>query len=295
MTSYIWAVFAVAAAAAQTARNTMQRGLVAKVGVAAASWARFIFALPFALFFLVMVGWFEEGAIQVRESFGIWLVLGSLAQMAGTATMLLAMRDRSFVAVTAFVKTEPIQVAVFSLVFLAETLTPLRTLAVVLGTLAVMFMSWPRGDAVRGWHGAGLGMVAGACFAMAAVGYRGAVTHLGGISFVAAATLSLTASLCIQTLLSIAWLWIGNRAALRMLFAAWRESVSAGFAGAAASQCWFIAFALQAAPVVRTLGLVEVVFAQMVSWRMLREKTTWREAVGIVLLGISVTLILRVQ
>ena len=33
----------------------MQRGLTAKVGVAAASWARFIFALPFALAFLAAV------------------------------------------------------------------------------------------------------------------------------------------------------------------------------------------------------------------------------------------------
>jgi drug/metabolite transporter (DMT)-like permease len=292
MTSYAWAIFTVAAAAAQTARNAMQRHLVAKVGVAAASWARFIFALPFALIFLAVVYSFESGAVQVGTNFYLWLVLGSVAQMAATATMLLAMRDRSFVVVTAYLKTEPIQVALFSLVFLAETLTPVRTLAVVLGTAAVMLMSWPRGAAARGWQGPGLGIAAGACFAMSAVGFRGAVTHLDGISYVTAATLSLNAALCIQTLLSIAWLVLSGREALRALFGAWRESLPAGCAGALASQCWFMAFALQAAPVVRTLGLVEMVFAQMVSWRMLREKTTWREAVGIAMLGVAVVLIL---
>src|SRR5512134_1835158 len=204
---YAWALFTVAAAAAQTARNAMQRGLTAKVGVAAASWARFIFALPFALVFLAVVLSFEAGSVSVREGFSAWLLVGSLAQMAATATMLLAMRDRSFVTVTAYLKTEPIQVAAFSLVFLGEPLTPLRWMAVVLGTAAVMLMSWPRasstqasGKAGHDLRGAGWGVAAGAGFAMAAVGYRGAVTRLEGVSFVSAAALALTATLTIQTL-----------------------------------------------------------------------------------------------
>jgi len=290
---YAWALFTVAAAAAQTARNAMQRGLTAKVGVAAASWARFIFALPFALLSLAVVLSFETGSVSARAGYTFWLLVGSLAQMAATATMLLAMRQRSFVTVTAYLKTEPLQVAAFSLVFLAEPLTPLRSLAVVLGTAAVMLMSWPRGDAARDLRGAGWGIVAGAGFAMAAVGYRGAVTRLDGVSFLSAATLSLAATLCIQTALSIAWLLSANRAALRALFVAWRESVPAGFAGAVASQFWFLALALQAAPAVRTLGLVEVVFAQLVSWRLLRERTSRRELAGMLLLGVALVLILR--
>jgi drug/metabolite transporter (DMT)-like permease len=290
---YAWALFTVAAAAAQTARNAMQRGLTAKIGVVAASWARFIFALPFALVSLAVVMSFEAGSVSVRDGFTAWLLIGSLAQMAATATMLLAMRDRSFVTVTAYLKTEPIQVAAFSLAFLGEPLTPLRSMAVVLGTAAVMLMSWPRGDAARDLRGAGWGVAAGAGFAMAAVGYRGAITHMEGVSFLSAATLALAATLTIQAVLSIAWLVIANRASLRALFAAWRESVPAGFAGAVASQCWFLALALQAAPAVRTLGLVEVVFAQLVSWRLLREKTSRREIAGMALLGVALVMILR--
>ena len=297
---YAWALFTVAAAAAQTARNAMQRGLSAKVGVAAASWARFIFALPFALVFLAVVLSFEAGSVSLREGFGTWLLIGSLAQMAGTATMLLAMRDRSFVTVTAYLKTEPIQVAAFSLAFLGEPLTPLRSMAVVLGTAAVMLMSWPRaspkegsGAAAHDLRGAGWGVGAGAGFAMAAVGYRGAVTHLDGVSFLSAATLTLAATLTIQTVLSIAWLVVANRASLRALFVAWRESVPAGFAGAVASQCWFLALSLQAAAVVRTLALVEVVFAQLVSWRLLRERTSRREIAGMALLAVALVVILR--
>jgi drug/metabolite transporter (DMT)-like permease len=292
---YAWALFTVAAAAAQTARNAMQRGLTAKVGVAAASWARFIFALPFALAFLAVVLSFEAGSVSVRDGFAAWLLIGSLAQMTGTATMLLAMRDRSFVTVTAYLKTEPIQVAAFSFAFLAEPLTPLRSAAVALGTAAVMLMSWPPAStkAARDLRGAGWGVAAGAAFAMAAVGYRGAVTHLKGVSFLSAASLALAATLTIQTLLSLAWLVAVNRASLRALFVVWREAVPAGFAGAVASQCWFLALALQAAPAVRTLALVEVVFAQLVSWHLLREKISRREIAGMALLAVALIVILR--
>ena len=67
----------------------------------------------------------------------------------------------------------------------------------------------------------------------------------------------------------------------------------AGLAGATASQFWFLAFALQTPAAVRTLGLVEVVFAQLVSWRILREKLSAREVGGLVLLAAAVAIILQ--
>ena len=292
---HAWAIFTVLAAAAQTARNAMQRGLTAKVGVAGASWARFIFALPFALISVSVVTALEPSTPTFQSGYTAWLLLGSLAQMFATGTMLLAMRDRSFVTVIAYTKTEPIQVAVFALVLLGEHLTPIKTAAVLLGTVAVMLFSWPRqgGDVARDVRSAGWGLLAGAGFALAAVGYRGAITHMHGAGFVAAATLTLALALCIQTALSIAWLLMANRAALRTLFTAWRQSVPAGFAGAVASQFWFLAFALQAAPAVRTLGLVEVLFAQIVSWRVMREKMAAREWIALALLLAALVAILR--
>jgi drug/metabolite transporter (DMT)-like permease len=294
MPPFTWAVFTVAAAAAQTARNVMQRGLTAKVGVAAASWARFIFALPFALASLAVVLVLEPVAPRVHAGFALWLLVGSLSQMAATATMLLAMQGKSFVTVIAYTKTEPLQIAAFSLAFLGESLNALQMAAVALGTVGVMLMSWPRGVADGSdWRSASWGVLAGAGFAMAAVGYRGAIGQLEGTSFVSTATLTLAATLCLQTALSIAWLAIADRRALRTLFAAWRESVPAGLAGAVASQFWFLAFALHTPAAVRTLGLVEMVFAQAVSWRLLRERLAAREVAGLVLLTAAVAVILQ--
>lgn len=272
----------------------MQRGLTARVGVAGASWARFIFALPFALISVSVVMRLERGTPTFDSGYSAWLLLGSLAQMLATGTMLLAMRDRSFVTVIAYTKTEPIQVAVFALVLLGEHLTPIKTAAVLLGTVAVMLFSWPRqrGDVARDLRSAGWGLLAGAGFALAAVGYRGAITHMQGVGFVSAATLTLALTLCIQTALCLLWLLIANRDALRKLFTAWRQSVPAGFAGALASQFWFLAFALQAAPAVRTLGLIEVLFAQLVSWRLMREKMARREWIAFAMLLAALVAIL---
>ena len=52
----------------------------------------------------------------------------------------------------------------------------------------------------------------------------------------------------------------------------------AGFMGAFASQFWFLAFALTAAANVRTLALVEVLFAQAVAYYSFKQPLSAREA-----------------
>jgi uncharacterized membrane protein len=62
--------------------------------------------------------------------------------------------------------------------------------------------------------------------------------------------------------------------------------------GALASQFWFLAFALATAASVRTLALVEVLFAQAISRFVFKQAMTGREALGIVLIVIGVALLL---
>jgi uncharacterized membrane protein len=76
------------------------------------------------------------------------------------------------------------------------------------------------------------------------------------------------------------------------IFRAWRPSVSAGFLGAFASQCWFVAFATAPVAAVRTLGLVEIFFAQVLSRSLMKERPTQRELVGLALLIAGVVLVL---
>ena len=65
--------------------------------------------------------------------------------------------------------------------------------------------------------------------------------------------------------------------------------------GALASELWFLAFALATAASVRTLGLVDVIFAQAVSRFVFKHHTTPREFAGIGLLLAGAILLVLVQ
>ena len=114
--SWLWVVFTVIAAFMQTLRNAMQRELTGKLGTVGATHVRFLFGFPFVIVFLLGV-MLATGASLPRPGllFWPWAILGAFAQVAATALMLAAMGERSFVVTIAYIKTEPIQVAVFGL------------------------------------------------------------------------------------------------------------------------------------------------------------------------------------
>src|ERR1700740_64477 len=94
--SWLWAVFTVIAAAAQTVRNATQRELTAKLGTVGATHVRFLFGFPFALLFLVGVMLaLGQGLARPPLVFWPWVIDGFVAQIAATALMLAAMNDRS--------------------------------------------------------------------------------------------------------------------------------------------------------------------------------------------------------
>ena len=72
-------------------------------------------------------------------------------------------------------------------------------------------------------------------------------------------------------------------AVLRAIAAAWRQSLAAGFLGAFASEMWFLAFAIKGPAAVRTLGLVEILIAGLVSRSLFRpDACRLRDIVGMV-------------
>jgi uncharacterized membrane protein len=72
---------------------------------------------------------------------------------------------------------------------------------------------------------------------------------------------------------------------------AWKPSLFAGLMGALASQFWFLAFAIATAASVRTLALVEVLFAQLTARVMFGQRTTAREAAGMIFVVAGVALL----
>jgi drug/metabolite transporter (DMT)-like permease len=291
-----WVVFTLLGAVGQTARNAMQRGLTPRLGALGATLVRFLFGFPFALLFLAAVLAWTGGALPaMNKDFALWILLGALTQIGGTALMLMTMERRSFVVTTAYLKTEPVLVALMGLAFLGDPLTFAMALAIFVAMAGVALISVKPQALTGGMQPAILGLSSAALFAASAIGYRGAILSLHQANFVLGATFSLAAGLTLQTVLLLAWLLLFQRDTLKALAALWKPSLLAGFAGAAASQCWFLAFALTTAASVRTLALVEVLFAQGVTRFVFRQKTSLREACGIALLLAGAVLIVWVS
>lgn len=291
--SWLWVAFTIVAATAQTFRNAAQRSLTGSLGTVGATHVRFLFGLPFGLLALGTVAALFGPLPTPNLAALAWTAFGAVTQIAATALMLAAMRERSFVVTIAYTKTEPLQVALFAVVFLDEHVSLSLAAAILIATAGVLMLSWPSraSTEVFSWRPAILGLTSGGLFALSAVGFRGGIVALDTPDFISAATLTLSISLGIQTTLLTAWLLIRQRQVLAAIFAAWRPSLVAGLLGAFASEMWFLAFALQNPARVRTLGLVEILVAGFVSRSLFAQTPSPRDIAGMVLVVVGIVLL----
>lgn len=292
MAAWAWIPIVIWAAFAQTIRNAAQRTLTAEVGTLPATLVRFLYGLPLACLWLWAVHHFAgpAGATPAFNApyFG-WMALGALAQLAATALLLLAMKERNFIVAVTYSKTEVLQVAFFSALLLQELPGWLTMTAMLGATLGVVLLSLPdnakSASASAGWlsRAALYGLGSGACFALASVGYRGAALALPGVSAWVIGAWGVVWAQTLQTLLLGGYLALRDPKALLAVVGAWRLSSVAGGMGALASIGWLTATALRPAADVRTLGLVEVLFSYLVSRRIFNEKLKPAERAGLLL------------
>ena len=282
----LWVLVTLMASSAQTLRNAMQRDLIGALGAVGAAQVRFLFGLPFAVLFLAgMLAATGLDAPPLKLANLLWTAFGAFSQVIATALMLAAMRTRSFVVAVAYTKTEPAQVALFGPVAFNETPTRSLIAAIAFAMIGVGLMSVrSRKELVSDWRSTAYGLASATFFAFAAIGFRSAVIGVETPSRALAASMILVVGLAIQSATLGLYLGVVDRAGARAILAAWRSSLFAGFMGALASQFWFIAFALTDAARVRTLALIEVPMAQVVSLKLFREPPSLRDGLGMALI-----------
>jgi drug/metabolite transporter (DMT)-like permease len=295
----LWVWAALMGALAQTGRNATQAGLTTALGTVGATQVRFLFGLPFAVLFLVIQTTWAGTPVPIPGPATLgWTALGAWAQIAGTALMLLLMRDQGFGVATAWIKTEPVLVALLGIALLGDHLTPGTLAAIAIATLGVLILSIKPGPlrTFFQFRPAALGLLAGAGYGLAAIGFRGGITALPEGSFLTRALTTLTLALAIQSATLLIWLALFDRAALAGSFRVWRTSLAAGFLGAFASACWFTGFSLTSAANVRTLALVEVPMAQLVARLHFKQKTTPRQYLGmaVIVAGVAALLVQQI-
>lgn len=296
----LWIPITIAAAFLQNLRSLLQKRLTGKLSTGGATFARFVFAFPLALAYALIVsgltGWFPA---SFSLTFCIFLVMGALAQILATYALLASFGHGAFAIGTAYSKTEAVQAALVAAFLLGELLSLWGWLAVFIGMAGVVLMAFKRredglaalnlSDRAVLW-----GLLAGALFAFASVGYRGASLSLGDGSVFARAGWTLAVATALQTVVMAVYLRWREAGQISRTLALWRESGLVALVGVSASIGWFTALTLQTAALVKALAQVELVFSTLTSWLYFKEPVSLREVAGIALIGLSVIMIVMV-
>jgi len=296
MPSLLWVPATLLAAFAQVGRNGLQANLTRSIGTLGATQVRFVFGLPFAVAMLLLARLaLHEGGPQLNGTALGYTLLGALSQIGATALMLMAMARRAFGVAYAYIKTEPVLVALFGVLLLGDHLGLAAWLGILIATGGILLVSVdPRGwrDLLSEWRPMAMGIASGACFGLSSVAFRGAITALAEGGALNRALTIAVISLAMQSLLLALWLLLFDRRAFMNSLRVWRESLAAGFLGAFATAAWFTAFSLTAAANVRTLGLIEMPAAALVNRRVSGRRLGGREWTGMLLVMAGIGLLM---
>jgi drug/metabolite transporter (DMT)-like permease len=296
-----WIAWTLLGAFCQNLRSALQKRLKDELGTTGSAFARFVYAWPLAVAYLLILSQTTGTAIPApHPGFLAYAAVGGLAQILATVCLIAAFGYRNFAVSTAYSKTETVQTAAFGIVILGDPLQPLAALGIAVSLAGVLAISLKRqragwGELLTGWTqpAALLGIASGAGFALSAVCYRAASLSLEPVGPVVQAATTLAWVLGLQTLAMGGWLAWCRRDQLRAVLRTWRVSAWVGAVGMAASVGWFTAMTLENAAHVRALGQIELVFTLLASWLVFRERSTWVELLGIlaVVAGILILLL----
>lgn len=277
----LWIVLTAAAAPLQVARNALQRGLVGDAGPWGATLVRFLFGLPFALtIFAVVALMTPDAAPRFSWRFAAAVASGAAGQVAATAALLVAMRRSGF-AVATFMQQSSLPLAALMGVLVGDQLSPHAWAGVAATTAGLAVLSWPRAGGENGaGRGALFGLASGLAFGITLNAYRQAGVALDPAHPIYAATASVCVAQTMQSIGLVIFLAVTRPGALSAVMASWRQSLGAGFFGAAASACWFAALAMAPAGAVRAVGVIEAPIAAAAGRRLFKEKLSLRQMIG---------------
>jgi len=292
----LWVPVTIGAAVSQLLRNALQSQLTGTIGTLGATLVRFLYALPFALAAYAAAVWgLGETPPGFSAPLALWAVLGALAQIGGTALMLRAMHLRGFAVAYAYIKTEPVLLALGGWWILGDILPALAWAGIMIATLGVVWAALPQGRGLTALRGESapilLGIAGGALFGLSGLAFRAAILELGEVKPWLAALHVMCFTVLVQTAVLVAWLWFTERSALGATLRAWRPSLAAGLAGMVATLLWFTGFALTAAANVRTLALVEMPLAALINRRVSGAHLKGREWAGIAMVVLGIALL----
>ena len=289
----LWIPITIAAAILQNVRSSLQKYLKGQLSTNGATASRFLFGWPVALVILAGLVLTGQSIPHVNAEFFMFMLIGGLAQIFATSLLLYSFTLRNFAVGTAFSKTEVIQAAIYGVVVLGDQITLVSLIAIGISFVGILLLT--SHQSLRGGIfnlSAGVGLLCGALFGVAAVGYRAASLALPAGDYITRAATTLAFVISFQTLVMIIWLVWREPGQVTKVLKSWRISGLVGLAGGLASFGWFAAMTLQNAAFVKALGQVEMLFTVFVSVIYFGERPSLRESAGILLTTLGIVFLL---
>jgi drug/metabolite transporter (DMT)-like permease len=277
-----------------------QKNIIEDVGVLASAYSRFIFALPFvallAVFFLGVEELLILKNLSVKTLF--FLVTASICQILFTIILIKLFTLRSFAIGVAFSKTEVIQTTLLEVTIIGFILTSHVMLAIIIGFIGMLFMSKQKLIGNVGYNTlffkqVTLGVSCGIFLGLSSVLYKVALDSVtSDVIYKKVLILSFLA-LAFQSAIFGIYILVteGTQNALKLMLI-WKRGLPVGFFACAATFCWFYAFSLVDATLVRAVGQLEIVFSVLISFIFYKEKITVFELIGMSLITISILALL---
>jgi drug/metabolite transporter (DMT)-like permease len=291
----LWISISVAAAVFQTLRFMLQK-VMAKQTLSAtgATFARFLYSAPIIVVLTTLyLNQTGQAWPDLSPQFWMYAATGGLAQVLATVCVVLVFKSRNFAVGITFKKTEVILAVLVGIVVLGDQVSWQGLGAIVLGLIGVLLLSSPAQIEAWNWRmmfnrATGLGILSGALFAVSAVTYRGASLQLDMTDHWGRAGVTLTVVTSMQLMGMAIYLFSRERGEISAVWQARRVAGWIGILSMAGSFCWFTAFTLQNAAYVKAVGQIELIFSLLVTVLFFKEKISFREWIGVAVLGMSV-------
>ncbi len=295
-----WVLITAIASLSQTFRSVFQKNLIEDVGVLASAYSRFIFALPFvallAIFFLDA----QELVILKNFSSTVWffLIAASICQILFTIILIKLFTLRSFAIGVAFSKTEVIQTTLLEIIIVGFILTSQVLSAIIIGFIGMLFMSKQKLIGNVGYNRlffkqVTLGVSCGIFLGLSSVLYKVALDGVTSDLIYKKVLILSFLALAFQSAIFGIYILVteGTQNALKLMLI-WKRGLPVGFFACAATFCWFYAFSLVDATLVRAVGQLEIVFSVLISFIFYKERITGFELIGMSLITISILALL---
>ncbi len=295
-----WALISIAGAFFQNLRSALQKHLKGKLSNSAAAYSRFLYALPFALIYLLCLQRFGGKEIpQLNAVFFLYCVAGSIAQILFTVLLLWMFSFKSFAVGTTLSKLEVVIVAILGALLLQDGLSVTAIVAILICSIGVLALTAGQtGIVLRTLHkqllsyDTAVGLVCAFFLGASVVCFRAASLALQNDDVLMSAAITLAVTLTIQTVVMGIWIGLREPSQWQKLLQQWRWATLIGAAGVITSICWFTAITMQTASFVRAVGTIELLFTYIFSTRIFKEKLSSYELTGMILIVAGIVFLL---